>query len=103
MRFSNEDGYWTLVWKTPGGNEAFIEVINHWNHIWGVLTGKYKLWYLEPLKLEVEWDRMFDSWEASAILLGLGLRFRINGDWSKHPEGRKVMDAMNEIWKDDNE
>ena len=41
--------------------------------------------------LAVEWDRAVPGWEVEVLLLGLGLRWRYNGDWNTTELGRDLL------------
>ena len=91
-------------WKDPEAADL-IEIVG----------GKNDKWLLHSI---CEWRQFFGKWnwvdfhvihlyfmndvalpgfEISAILMGLGFRFRINGDWSTTEAGRAVQEGLDDI------
>lgn len=93
-------GTWTIRIISEHGNiefhftkDCFLHTINEWQQFY---SGHIFNWYTFTFfQLEMERDHIFDGFEITFMLLGLGLRFRIN-----FPEGegyKEIHRRMDEV------
>ena len=66
---------------------------------WEQLFGKWNWYNLTLVEISLEKDIMIPGYEFAFIILGIGVRFRYNGDWSKTPEGRELLASTAEVDK----
>lgn len=70
-----------------------FEPIFEWSQLWQRCN-----WYtFTPIKLEVEDDRHMGSVEATAILLGIGFRVRLN--WRETETTREIARQVSKLSK----
>ena len=72
-----------------------VHVIWEWEQCLGKWS--WKTWHLALLTLEYEQDIAIPGWEIIVILLGLGFRIRVNGDWTTTETGRALLQAKEEM------
>lgn len=84
------------TWRDPEASDLLEIEGKHWLlHTiceWRQLWGKWNWINFTVVQVYAERDICLPGFEFTAILLGLGFRFRINGDWNTTKTGRNLLD-----------
>lgn len=92
IRLTIEEGEMFLYFS----QDCFIHSINEWYQFY---SGHGFNWYTFTFfKLEIEKDGMFPGFELTFMLLGLGLRFRMN--FTEDEKYKEVMERAKDVTKE---
>jgi len=83
------------TWKHPEaydlleieGENWLFHTIFEWRQLWG----RWNWIDFHPVLVHLMHDIIIPGYEFELIVLGLGFRFRINGDWNKTETGRALL------------
>ena len=70
------------------GKNWLLHTICEWRQLWG----KWNWINFTVIQVYAERDICIPGFEFTCILLGIGFRLRINGDWNKTKTGRNVLE-----------
>lgn len=89
--------YLTRAEGGPGVEWAhgLVHLIWQWEQLWG--RWNWRTWNLTLLNVEYEKDGIIPGWEITVVVLGCGMRLRINQDWSLTPAGREINEALTQL------
>lgn len=86
MKFKFEREYGTFELE---GRKWGVNTINEWVQF---IPGSHWNWYdFHPVQIHFMRDIAIPGYEVEIILLGLGVRLRVNGDWSTTETGRDLL------------
>ncbi len=71
MKFKIEDGYLSITYKDK---ELLINILNEWRQ----LFSKYNWYTMTIINLYIENDAMMGAYDFEFVILGIGIRFRLN-------------------------